>query len=295
MAEPDVNPTVADRPWLRALSRLPLWLFRWAGAAMGLTLLLFGRRRRHVVACNLRLCFPEATAWQRLWWTWETFKHFGQSFVDRVWLWHGPARLVQRRVRLQGAEHLPPAGPVLLFAPHFVGLDAAWTRLTESVGRQWWTMYSRQRIPWMNHWVRSGRQRFGQPKLLSRGDAMRGLLKGLRGGDGLYLLPDLDLGAHESVFVPFFGHDAATVTSLPRLARLSGAPVLPCVSRLVAGGYEVELLPAWPAYPGDDDAQAAAVMNRELERYVRTMPGQYHWLHRRFKTRPPGQPNPYRG
>jgi Kdo2-lipid IVA lauroyltransferase/acyltransferase len=294
MAESDVSPGSAELAWLRWLAHLPLWVFRGAGAVIGLALLLFGRRRRRIVTRNLALCFPEASVWQRARWTWQTFKHFGQSFVDRVWLWHGDPERVQRRVRLMGTAHLPEDGPVLLFAPHFVGLDAAWTRLTQAVGRQWWTMYSRQRNPWMNLWVRSGRRRFGAPKLLSRGDAMRGLLKGLRGGDALYLLPDLDLGAHESVFVPFFGHDTATVTSLSRLARLSGAPVLPCVSRLVASGYEVELLPAWPGYPGDDDTEATARMNRELERYVRTMPGQYHWLHRRFKTRPPGQPSLYR-
>jgi len=102
------------------------------------------------------------------------------------------------------------------------------------------------------------------------------------------------LGARDSVFVPLFGVTAATVTSLPRLAKAAGVPVVPWVCRLVPGGYELQVLPPWEHYPSGDDLQDARRMNAELEACIRAMPGQYHWLHRRFKTRPAGEPPLYR-
>jgi KDO2-lipid IV(A) lauroyltransferase len=294
---PDPQPTSppAERPWLRRLAHLPLPVFRLAGWVVGAALYLGAARRRRIVQQNLALCFPEESAATRRRWTWETFKHFGQSFVDRVWLWHGPAALVERRVALTGAlEVLSRPGAVLHFVPHFYGMDAGWARLTLSVDKPWWTFYSPQDSVALDRWVREGRQRFGAPRLISRHEGTRPLLRGLREGAALCLLPDMDLGARDSVFVPFFGLETATVTSLPRLAKAAGVPVVPWICRLVPTGYQVELLPPWADYPSGDDVADARRMNAELEAYIRTMPGQYHWLHRRFKTRPPGAPALYR-
>lgn len=280
---------------LRALSHLPLVLFRLAGAVLGAVLLVFAVRRRRIVERNLALCFPQAGAWQRWRWTWQTFKHFGQSFVDRVWVWHGDPELVQRRVQLTGdVAALVEASPVLLFVPHFYGMDAGWARLTQSIQRPWWTFYSPQGSPAIDAWVRQGRQRFGQPRLVPRHEGVRPLVKGLRDGAALCLLPDMDLGKRDSVFVPFFGVPTATVTSLPRLAKVAGVPVRPWVCRMVPGGYRVEVMDAWEGYPSGDDAADARAMNERLEAMILTMPGQYHWLHRRFKSRPEGEPDVYR-
>jgi KDO2-lipid IV(A) lauroyltransferase len=285
----------ADRRWLSWLARLPLPVLRAAGWVFGAALYLLARRRRRIVAQNLALCFPEATAATRRRWTWETFKHFGQSFVDRVWLWHGPTELMERRVAVTGAlEELASSGAVLHFVPHFYGMDAGWTRLTQSYPRAWWTFYAPQDNPAIDRWVWEGRQRFGAPVLVSKHDGLRSLVRGLRDGAALCLLPDMDLGARDSVFVPFFGVPAATVTTLPRLARAAGVPVVPWICRLVPGGYRVEVLPPWEGYPSGDDEADARYMNEQLEGYVRSMPGQYHWLHRRFKTRPEGEPPLYR-
>lgn len=281
--------------WLRLAARLPLPVLRGAGALMGAALYLGARRRRRIAEQNLALCFPEADAAIRRRWAWQTFKHFGQTFVDRVWLWHGPPSLIERRVRLGGElQWVQQPEPVLHFVPHFYGMDAGWARLTLSVNRPWWAFYAPQDNPTLDRWVRQGRQRFGAPQLVSKRDGMRSLLRGLRDGAAVCLLPDMDLGARDSVFVPFFGVQAATVTSLPRLAKAAGVPVVPWVCQLVPGGYEVEVLPPWSDYPSGDDAADARRMNEALEGYVRAMPGQYHWLHRRFKTRPPGEPPLYR-
>ncbi|TXI15881.1 MAG: hypothetical protein E6Q65_09760 [Ottowia sp.] len=142
-------------------------------------------------------------------------------------------------------------------------------------------------------WVRAGRERFGDVVLINRRDGVKPVIKSLREGRYLYLLPDMDLGPEESVFVPFFGVPAATVPSLPRLARLGRARVVPTVTRMTPGGYEVQVHPAWSGYPGDDPVADTALMNRRLEDWIRTMPEQYYWVHKRFKTRPAGEPSVY--
>ena len=118
-------------------------------------------------------------------------------------------------------------------------------------------------------------------------------LEGMKSGRYLYLLPDMDLGAQDSVFVPFFGVPCATVTALPRLARMGRARVVSCITRMTPQGYETRVSAPWPDYPSGDDAADAARMNRVLEAEIRTMPEQYYWVHRRFKTRPPGEPPLY--
>lgn len=276
------------------LARAPVPVFRLAGTVMAVALWCFAPRRRRVVHTNLRLCFPEVPEAQRRRWGWQTFQGFSQSFLDRVWLWHGSPERVRRRVQIidpQGV--LQRDGPVICFAPHFFGLDAGWAALTLAGKRRWLTLYAPQDTAWIDHWVRDGRKRFGSPRLVSRREGMRPLLKGLKEGGSLYLLPDMDLGARNSVFVSFFGVTAATVTSLPRLSEATGAPVVTVVSRMVSGGYVIEVGDVWAGYPTGDDASDARHMNQVLESLIETMPGQYHWLHRRFKTRPQGEPPVY--
>lgn len=288
-AMPPPTPMPPGPAALRLAARLPLPLLRAVGALLGAALFALARRRRAVVRRNLALCFPQASARQRRRWAWQTFRLFGQAFVDRVWLWHAPAHVVAARVRLEGDwQALAAPGPRLLFVPHFVGLDAAWTRLTQAIDRPWAGLYASQAYPWLDRWVRHGRARFGAPQVISRRDGVRGLVRALRAGAAGYLLPDMDLGPRQSVFVPFFGIPAATVTSLPRLAAAAQAPVVPVIARLDRHGYRVQVLPAWGGYPSGDDVADARRMNAALERWIAEDPGQYHWLHRRFKTRPPG-------
>ena len=120
----------------------------------------------------------------------------------------------------------------------------------------------------------------------------------MREGLPLYYLPDMDLGARDSVFVPFFGVQAATVPALAHIVRLTDAVVLPCITEQLPGGagYRVRIHPPWTgasAGAGPDDVAGARAMNAFIESAVAAMPEQYHWLHKRFKTRPPGEPSPY--
>jgi KDO2-lipid IV(A) lauroyltransferase len=109
----------------------------------------------------------------------------------------------------------------------------------------------------------------------------------------LYLLPDMNFGVHESLFVPFYGVPAATVPSLSRFARLGRAKVVPVVTRMTTQGYEVQVLPAWERFPSDDLEADTMYMNRQLETYINAMPEQYYWVHKRFKDQPVGLPDVY--
>jgi Kdo2-lipid IVA lauroyltransferase/acyltransferase len=141
----------------------------------------------------------------------------------------------------------------------------------------------------------AGRTRFGRQRALARQQGVRAGLAAIKEHLPFYYLPDMDYGPRDSVFVPFFGVPAATVTGLARLARLARARVVPCVTRMLPGGagYEVRCFAAWDDFPGDDPVADTRRMNAFIEERVREMPEQYFWTHKRFKTRPPGEPRWY--
>ena len=184
-------------------------------------------------------------------------------------------------------------GAVVMFAPHFYGMDAGGSAVMQQIDRPACTIYSTQPNPALDEWMQAGRQRFGDATLLSRTEGVKPIVRALREGKMLYLLPDMDLGPTESVFVPFYGVPTATVPSLSRFAKLGHARVVPVVTRLTDFGYEVKVHPAWPDYPSADATADAALMNQRLQGYIDEMPEQYYWVHKRFKTRPPGEASFY--
>ena len=150
-------------------------------------------------------------------------------------------------------------------------------------------------VPVFNRLLYAGRTRFGDQQLLSRQDGARATVKAMKSGRPFYYLPDLNGRRRDSIFVPFFGIPAATITGLPRLAKAASAAVVPCITRMLPGdqGYAVEFGAPWIDYPSEDVEADTARMNAWIESVARTMPEQYYWVHRRFKTRPPGVAKPY--
>lgn len=276
------------------LGALPLPLLRGLGWVLGALLYVLAPSRRHVVQTNLALCFPAWSQAERRRQCFLTFVHFAQSWLDRGWLWHAPAAVVQARLQLGGAlEGLAGDTPTVLFAPHFMGLDAAWTALTQQLPRRFSTIYSPQLNPTVDAWVLAGRQRFGQPEMVARLDGAKPIVAAVCRGEPLYLLPDMNFDPSESLFVPFYGVSAATVPSLSRFAKLGRAQVVPVVTRMTPQGYAIDVLPAWGNFPTADLAADTERMNRELQSYIDTMPAQYYWVHKRFKDRPNGEAPPY--
>ena len=275
--------------FMRWLAYWPLPLVRGLGWLLGWALYLVVVPRRRIVRANLRVCFPAMSRAPREAQVVRVFIRFAQAWLDRSWLWHGHEDTVRRRLRITGAVHeLLGEDPTVVFAPHFVGLDAGWTALTQQLPRSFTTIYTDQSNRVVHEWILRGRQRFGQARLFGRSDGVRTIVDALRKGEPLYLLPDMNFGPEESIFVPFYGVPAATVPSLSRFARLARAKVVPLLTRLTGDGYEVQVLPAWADFPTADAEADTALMNRRLEGYIDAMPDQYYWVHKRFKTRPAG-------
>ena len=269
------------------LSRLPLSWLRLLGVALGWALWLLASKRRKVVLTNLALCFPSLTIDERLQRGRAHMVLFAQAWLDRAWLWHGSPGLVASRLHMVGeVQALQQGKGAVIFAPHFVGLDAGWTALCLLMQRRFTTIYTPQRSAAIDEWVLQGRQRFGQVRLFRREDGFKAIVSTLRQGDLLYLLPDMNFRLEESIFVPFYSVPAATVTTLPRLSRLGQVPVVPVTTRLTASGYEVQVHPAWTDYPTDDLQADTTMMNQRLQTWIDTMPTQYYWVHKRFKSRP---------
>ncbi|HCX80879.1 MAG: lipid A biosynthesis acyltransferase [Curvibacter sp. RIFCSPHIGHO2_12_FULL_63_18] len=276
------------------LGALPLPLLRGLGWVLGGVLYALVPSRRRVVQTNLALCFPAWTQAERRRQCFLTFVHFAQSWLDRGWLWHAPPSVVQARLQLGGAlDAMAGDTPTVLFAPHFMGLDAAWTALTQQMPRRFATIYSPQLNPAVDAWVLAGRLRFGQPEMVARLDGAKPIVAAVRRGEPLYLLPDMNFDPSESLFVPFYGVSAATVPSLSRFAKLGRAQVVPVVTRITPQGYSIEVLPPWQDFPTADLEADTRRMNRELQSYIDTMPSQYYWVHKRFKDRPNGEAPPY--
>lgn len=279
--------------WL--LHFLPLAALATIGRALGLLLYAVGRTRRNIGLRNLQLCFPQQTEKERHRIVRRHAQAVARSVLERGILWWGSQARVERLVRLEGSEHVEAlhGQPVICLVPHFVGLDMGGTRL--SIDLAGCSVYSRQKSPLVDRLLLHGRTRFKPQRLFSRQEGIRPIVRAIREGLPFYYLPDQDFGPRESIFVPFFGVPAATITGLSRLARLAKAKVVPVITRQLpgAGGYVTTIYPAWHDFPTGDDARDARRMNEFIEQRVLEMPEQYWWLHRRFKTRPPGEPPVY--
>ncbi len=280
--------------FMRALAPLPLSWVRGLGWLVGQALFKVAGKRRRIALTNWALCFPQQSEAEREAAVRQHFVLFAQTWLDRGWIWGATESTVRSRIKLVGAlEGLEDDGPVAIFAPHFVGLDAGGAALSLAFSRDFISLYARQRNVAIDQWIRAGRLKYGAVRLVEKRESLRTLIQALRQGGALYLLPDMDLGPADSVFVSFFGVPTATVPTLPRLAQLGRARVVPVMSRLTPDGYEVTVLPAWRNYPTDDAVADTAFMNQQLETMIATMPEQYYWVHKRFKTRPAGEPSFY--
>ena len=282
------------------LGLLFLWLMhflplRWIGAigaGLGSVLYRFGRGR--VTQINLALCFPEMPEPERRALGLRHFRMLGRNALELSKLVWGSEEDLLDMVRVVDLEILASlkGKPVIALAPHFIGLNAGGMR----VAREWpgaSSIYSRQKNPVVDKLFWRARTRFGSPVLVSRQEGLRAVVRLIKTGSAFYFLPDMDFGARDSIFVPFFGVPTATITALPRIAALTGAVVVPVITRQVGDGYEVRVYPPWENYPTGDLEADVRRMNAFIEERVLEMPEQYFWAHKRFKTRPPGERSPY--
>ena len=283
------------------LGVLVLWLvhflpMRWIGAigaGLGSVLYRFGRGR--VTRVNLALCFPEMSEKERHDLGLRHFRMLGRNAVELSIMVWGSSEQLLRLIRVEGIDHLKAAEgrPIIALAPHFIGLNMGGIRVAyEYPGTA--SIYSRQKNPVLDRIFLKARTRFGDPHLVSRQEGLRSVIRVVKSGKPFYFLPDMDFGLRDAIFSPFFGVPTATITTLPRLAKLAKAAVIPVITRQVGDGYVVRFYPEWENYPTGDVEADVRRMNSFIEDRVREMPEQYFWAHKRFKTRPPGEPSPYK-
>lgn len=272
--------------WQLRVGRL---IGRWAGKIM--------RRRRRIAAINLSLCFPELSPAQRADLLEEHFAALGIGLFETAMAWWAPDQQLYGLARVEGIEHLEQAMArgkgVILLTGHFTSLELGARFITWH--QSFHAMYRSHKNLLYETVMRREREHRSRLAPLPHED-LRGLLRAFKRGRAVWYAPDQNHGIRNSVFVPFFGVMTCTITATSRLAALSGAAVVPYFPRRLAGtaGYEVTVLPALEHFPSDDLAADTQRINQLLEDYIRQAPEQYLWVHRRFKTQPPGSPNPYR-
>lgn len=281
---------------LRLAALVPYPVLLWLGRALGNLLRWTLARRRRVAAVNLRLCFPGAGERQREVWLREHFHSLGMAVFDlALALWAPPARIA-RLVHVTGLEHITAAradgAGVVLLTGHFPAAELGGRELQARLGRMA-ALYRPIRNPLVDELLRRGRAR-GTEQLIPK-DNMRQLIRALRQGYTVYFAPDQSHRRNYSALLPFFGEPAMTNTALTQIVRLSGAKVVPMMTRRRAdgSGYDALMLPAWEDFPGTSPEADALRVAQLLEGWIREAPPQYYWIHRRFKGRPPPLPDPY--
>jgi len=279
--------------WL--LHWLPLPLLGRLGTGVGSLLYVVMGPRRHITQTNLRLCMPELSERERHALARSHFQHYARSVLERGVLWWGSTARLRRLIEVEPGVPLDQiaAGPTILLCPHFVCLDVAGVAVM--LESSLCSIYTAQRDPVFDGALRRGRTRFRPIELVSRAAGIKPIIRAMRNRLPYFMLPDLDFGARDALFVPFFGVPAATLTAPARIAAATGAKVIPVVATFLPGyrGWKVTFYPAWDQYPDADLAVSARRMNAFIEERVREAPGEYFWAHKRFKTRPPGVPDVY--
>lgn len=286
-----------------------LWLLHWlplpvlAALAHGLGAALYrlaGSRRR-VGLRNLELCFPamplpERQALLRAHFGWLT-----QSLLDRAVLWWASPERLRRLIRVEGdielaeREMQTTGRSTMWLCPHFVGLDVAGAAILLCQQRPGASIYQTQSNPLMDKLMKRGRLRFGNAEIFPRSDSVKPLLRAIKDGRGFFNLPDMDFGSRDAAFVPFFGVQAATLMAPSRMARMLNMVVQPVIAEVLprGQGWKVRFMAPLAGFPTADAVDDTARMNRFIEGEILRQPAQYLWVHKRFKTRPEGEPGLY--
>ena len=281
--------------WL--VVQLPYRLQLCIGRALGALMYRVAGDRRRIAARNLELCFPDKCAAERKHLLKENFASTGIAFFEMAMSWWWSKPRLAKLAHIEGLEHLKQAQlegrGVILMAFHFTTLEIGAALLGQKHTID--GMYREHGNPLFDFIQRRGRERHNLDSLAVERDDVRGMLKLLRSGRAIWYAPDQDYGAKQSIFVPLFGIQAATVTATSKFAKLGKALVVPFTQQRLAdgSGYTLVIHPPMKDFPGESDEADCLRINQWVERAIRECPEQYLGAHRRFKTRPPGEPKLY--
>ena len=280
---------------MRALVLLPFGWQLAIGRGLGRAAHALLSARRRVASRNLAVCFPDLAVDARERLVVEHFAALGMSMIEMSMGWFGSPDSIRRRVRIDGAEHLAAAlaqgNGVILFSAHFTTFEFFWAALAPLCPRLC-GMYKWQRNPVMNTVMNRGRGRYFDT--LFAKDNVRTMLRSLRDNAVVWYASDQSYGGKGSTLLPFFNEPAMTNTAIGRIAKASGAAVLPYFCRrLDADHYVMSIGAPLDGLPSGDDAADTLRLTKLLEDYIRLCPEQYGWIHQRFKGRPETLPDLY--
>lgn len=287
-----------------------MWLLHWLplpvlgriGKAVGSLLFIVMGPRREIALTNLRLTMPQLSEQQRRDLARQHFQAYSRSVLERAILWWAPEARLRKLIQVETSAGMPPGQipvaamtekPTILLCPHFVCLDVGGAAIAMEASAS--SMYVAQKNKVFDEVLRMGRARFKPVKLFTRQDGIKPILRALKEKLPYFMLPDMDFGDKDAEFVPFFGVPAATLTATARIAAATGGQVMPVIATFLPdyAGYRVKFYPVWENYPGTDMVDATRRMNEFIEERVKEAPAEYFWTHKRFKTRPEGEPSFY--
>ncbi|MBI5448488.1 MAG: lipid A biosynthesis lauroyl acyltransferase [Gammaproteobacteria bacterium] len=260
------------------------------GRSLGTLLMQFKGKMYHTTLKNLQLCFPELNKKQRQLLLKKTYQSLGMAVIEMLMSWWLPNKKIDTRLTVHNRTYLDQAlktHGVILLSPHFNTLELVGRLLTLHV--DFAVMYRPQKISLLDKIIRHYRSRY-YSHIIARDD-VRQMVKTLKNKQIVWYAPDGDHGLKYSVFAPFFGVPAATLTATSRIARMGHAKVIPCYfyRRADSTGYDLYLHPPLEDFPSASPVADATRINKLLEQAIRVHPEQYIWSYKRFKTRPAGE------
>jgi len=280
---------------LRIIALLPFKLKMMAGSAFGKIAYRLLKHRRHVTTTNIALCFPEKSAAEQEQLVKDIFVANGVGFFEIAWAWWANPKSLKHRFSVEGLDVLKTATAngqgVLLIGGHYTHLDLAGLMVNMVADMD--VIYRKNNDPVFEHVITEGRKRVFK-NVLERSD-MRTIVKKLRQGRVVWYSPDQDHGIQHSVFAPFFGIQTATVTATAKLMKMGKATAVFVAHKrdLTSNQYTVTFSKPQQTFPTGEDVTDATIINQMIEHSIRQQPDQYMWVHRRFKTRPEGEPSVY--
>lgn len=279
--------------WL--LVHLPHDLQLKLGRLLGRLLHALARERRRITAINIGLCYPDLSPAGQAERVRAAFESYGMSVFETGTAWLRGVEHLQDRAEITGIEHIKAAQAaghgVLIIGAHFSTIDIAGALVAPHLTMD--VIYRPSRNPVFDRLIRNGRGRyFGN--VLGKEDT-RGIIRSLREGRAVWYAADQNYARRHSVFAPFFGIQAATIRGTSRLVSMTGATAVFCSHFRIDGGsrYRIDFSPVLENFPSSSEIEDARRINQLIETELARHPEQYLWLHRRFKTRPEGEPAVY--
>jgi len=283
--------------FLKLLASLPYSLLVSIGYGLGFIAARIPSDRNRVVKTNLQLCFPHLSATEIDQLSKQHWRLLGRSLVEKSIIWLGSEQQLSNMIEVKSAVDLSSRKPRILVNMHFVGIEGSIILSALSKGMHWPRtsgFFQRMKNPFYNKLIVDWRNRFGGNSIDRQGN-VKAIIREIKNGDFIIIAPDIDLGLKDSEFVPFFGIETNTITTISRLATITGADVCMMTTTLKddESGYLCEISAPLENFPGVDPKTDTARLNQYFENEIRLRPAEYYWVHKRFKNRPPNEANPY--